>query len=423
MLDDNACARRCVITRGIILVTRQSAVRVLGLSVLQRTVFALERAGIRSIILVTRGAPAQSITAPLTRSPETHVRWSLPEECLGATDGATLFLLRPVVINTETIDAIAGLFSASRPVVALDVGGQTERSVTMVGYLFAAEANAKVPRFVAAAIGGSDGGEGGMDARAQLSAGVCHPLGSTDDAAGIRAAEKMLLGSLRKKTDGFLAYWFDRRISTAISRYLVRTEVTPNQISLFTLVPSVGGAALIAFPSALVSGLGAILFLISTIIDGCDGEVARLKYLDSARGAQLDLLCDNVGLVALFLGIIVHVYSEIPGPELLYAGIAIIGGLITAMVVDFLLISGPRIRRGGGNGLLTPGEAKRREIYERLTGRDFAYLLPVVAFTKTLSWFVWATAIGVNVFWIVLIIFVVRKPTTASASDVASKYP
>jgi phosphatidylglycerophosphate synthase len=167
---------------------------------------------------------------------------------------------------------------------------------------------------------------------------------------------------------------------------------------------------LLAAPGRLLSGLGAILYLISTILDGCDGEVARLKYLESAKGARLDLLCDNIGLVALFLGIIVHAYFEVPGPQLLYAGGAVVGGLVAAQVIGYLLIARPRIRRGGGDGPLTPAEVKRRELYERLASRDFAYLLPVLAFTGTLSWLVWATALGVNLFWIALVAIVVRKP-------------
>lgn len=423
MVSDKVYARRRAIAHGIVLVTQQSAVRIAGLSVLQRTVFALERAGVRSITLVTRSAADRSIAAPSTRFPETHVRWSAPEECPRAADGAVLLLLRPVVVNSEAIDALVELCGAANPVVALDAAGRSGRSVATGAYLVAAEAAAEIPRRVAEAISGSDSTAGGVDARARLPAGVCYPLGSAGDAAEIRAAEKMLLGSLRKKTDGFFAYWFDRRISTAISRHLARTGVTPNQISLFTLVLALASAVVIAAPSTLISGLGAILFLISTILDGCDGEVARLKYLESAKGARLDLLCDNAGLVALFLGIIVHVYSEDPGSGLLYAGVAIIGGMVAAMVTEYLLITGPRIRRGEGNGPSTPDEAKRRELYERLASRDFAYLLPVLAFTKTLSWFVWATAVGVNLFWIALVIIVVKKPATTSVLGVTSKLP
>jgi phosphatidylglycerophosphate synthase len=303
------------------------------------------------------------------------------------------------------------LGDAVAPVSALHTADQSGEFIATGAYLAAGRATAGTTRCLLDAIDASNGHPAiSAHPSARLPAGVCYPLRSGSGAAEIRAAENLLLRSLRKITDGIFAYWFDRKISTAISRYLVRTRVTPNQISVFTVVPALLGAVLLAAPGRLLSGLGAILYLISTILDGCDGEVARLKYLESAKGARLDLLCDNIGLVALFLGIIVHAYFEVPGPQLLYAGGAVVGGLVAAQVIGYLLIARPRIRRGGGDGPLTPAEVKRRELYERLASRDFAYLLPVLAFTGTLSWLVWATALGVNLFWIALVAIVVRKP-------------
>jgi len=424
MAGDKAGGRRWRIAHGVVLVTPQSAVRIAGLSLMQRTVFALERAGVRSIMLVARGAADRSIGAPLTRSRETRVRWCTPEELPGAVDGDSLLLLRPVVLDSAAIDGLGNLGDREDPVLALDTTDRSARCIATGAYLVAGEAAAELPRRVFAAIDGSEGrAAAGADARARWPTGVCCPLGTAAGTAEIRAAEKVLLGSLRKKTDGFFAFWFDRRISTAISRHLVRTPVTPNQISIFTLVPALGGAVMIAVPDTLTSGLGAILFLISTIPDGCDGEVARLKYLESAKGARLDLLCDNIGLVALFLGIVVHAYSEIPGPEFVYAGAAIVFGMVAAMVIEYLLITRPRIQRGGGNGRLTPAEVRRREFYERLASRDFAYLLPVLAFTGNLSWFVWATAIGVNLFWLALVTIVVKRSATRSFSGTTPELP
>lgn len=422
MESDKAGPRRHVITHGIVLVTRQHAIRIAGLSILQRTIFALERAGVHLITLMARSKADRSLAVPLTRASETHVRWCTPEELPEAVPGVVLLLLRPVVVDPAAIEALSELGDTADPVLALDAADQSGKFIATGAFLITGGSLAETTRRLVGATGGSDTHPTASEyARAWLPRGVCYPLGSGSGAAEIRAAEKMLLGSLRKSTDGFFAYWFDRRISTAISRYLVHSRLTPNQITVFTLVPALAGAVLIAAPGTFLSGLGTILFLISTILDGCDGEVARLKYLESAKGARLDLLCDNVALIALFLGIIVHASSEIAGSTLLYVGGAIIGGLVAASVIEYLFIARPRIRRGGGNGLLMPDEVRRRELYERLASRDFAYLLPVAAFTGTLSWFVWATALGVNLFCIALVIIVVRKPAVNWLSAVTTK--
>jgi len=39
---------------------------------------------------------------------------------------------------------------------------------------------------------------------------------------------------------------------------------------------------------------GTALFQLINILDGCDGEIARAKYLDSERGRRLDAFCDFV---------------------------------------------------------------------------------------------------------------------------------
>lgn len=410
-----------MIIHGIILVTQHSATRIAGLSIIQRMIFALERAGVRSITLVAHNPTDRMIAPLLTRSGQTHIRWSAPEELSGTAGEDVLLLLRPVILNSDAIDALDGLDAKAGSVLAIDAADCSGRAIATGIHLIPGEAAADIPRRVAAAIDGSFADS--ADARARLPAGVCYPLGPASGKSEYQAAEKVLLASLRKRTDGFFAYWFDRRISTAISRHLVRTSVTPNQISVLTLFPALAGALLIAQSDTLISGLGAFLFWISTILDGCDGEVARLKYLESAKGARLDLLIDNIGLVALFLGIIVNVYSGSPGPMLLYAGGAIIGGMVAAMVFEYLLITRPRIRRGGDNGPLRPDEVRRRELYERLASRDFAYLLPILAFTGTLRWFVWATAIGVNLFWIALVTIVVRRWARNSLSGATVELP
>ena len=411
-----------MITHGIILVTQQSATRIAGLSVLQRTIFALEHAGVHSITLVPQSATDRTIALPLTRSGETHVRWNTPEELPSTINGDVLLLLRPVILNSTAIDALSDLDVASGAILAIDAADRSGKSFATGIYLITGDVVAHVSRLMAGAIGGSIGDS--AETRAQLSAGVCYPLGAISDMSENQAAEKALLESLRKNTDGFFAYWFDRRLSTAISRYLVNTGVTPNQLSVLTLFPALVGALLIAVPDNLISCLGALLFLVSTILDGCDGEVARLKYLESENGALIDMLCDNIGNVALFTGIVVHVYLDAPGAGLLYAGVAIIGGTVAAAVFYYPYLTRPKnIKHDGDNTTLTPDQIRRLELYERLASRDFAYLLPILAFTGTLHWFVWATALGVNIFWIALVTIVVRKRAANSLPAESGQIP
>jgi CDP-L-myo-inositol myo-inositolphosphotransferase len=109
-----------------------------------------------------------------------------------------------------------------------------------------------------------------------------------------REAERRLLRSLAKSSDGFISRHINRPISIAVSRFLARWGVRPNVITTFVFLISVLGAGLAATAEPAMLAVGGLLFQIASILDGCDGEVARLKFQGSRWGAWYDTLSDNV---------------------------------------------------------------------------------------------------------------------------------
>lgn len=96
-----------------------------------------------------------------------------------------------------------------------------------------------------------------------------------------------------------------REISLRVDRYLVNTNVTPNQV---TYVMTVAGA--LAAPALLVPGIaGAVLGVLAVqlylLLDCVDGELARWKNQYSMTGVYLDrvaaYLCDAAVLVGFGL--------------------------------------------------------------------------------------------------------------------------
>ena len=90
------------------------------------------------------------------------------------------------------------------------------------------------------------------------------------------AAEQKLDRWLVKPTDGVFAR-MNRRVSIPISRQLIKTRITPNMVSLFTLALSLVAGGFFAFGGYWNCLIGAVLGVWGSILDGCDGEVARLK--------------------------------------------------------------------------------------------------------------------------------------------------
>lgn len=115
------------------------------------------------------------------------------------------------------------------------------------------------------------------------------------------AAERKLDQWLVKPTDGIFAR-MNRRISVPISRQIIKFPITPNIVSLFTL--GVGFAAGLFYARGGYWNMlvGAGLSVCASVFDGCDGEVARLKLLESEFGCWLETICDYLYYLFIFAG-------------------------------------------------------------------------------------------------------------------------
>ena len=144
---------------------------------------------------------------------------------------------------------------------------------------------------------------------------------------------------------------------------------------------------------------GALLFWLAVIIDGCDGEVARLKFLESRFGYLYDVTTDNIVHAAIFAGMGIGLYRADPTQPFLLLGALLVGGLIAATAATMTLLvpdpSGdqpaPRSGRGRWRRRLLRG-------FESLMNRDFAYLLLALALFGKLHWFLWGAAFGTYIY-------------------------
>ena len=210
----------------------------------------------------------------------------------------------------------------------------------------------------------------------------------------INRVETQLLQRLGRDGDSPIVRLIARRLSRAVTHQLIHTRIRPNHVTLVSGAIGICGALGLAQPSVDWQVIGSLLFLLSTVIDGCDGELARLTFQESAFGAKLDVTMDNVVHGVLFPAIALGLYREQQHTIYLILGAFALGGVILSMWV-FL----PHV--------LHPGSPRTREtrLHESLASRDFAYILPFLAIFHLLPWFLWATVIGSYAFagaWFVL---------------------
>ena len=130
-----------------------------------------------------------------------------------------------------------------------------------------------------------------------------------------------------KPTDGIFAR-VNRRISIPISRQIIPFPITPNMVSLFTLAVSLAGGVFLALGGYWNMLTGAALGWLSSVLDGCDGEVARLKLQESAFGCWLETMCDNLFYLFIFTGMTIGlVRSTGNRTYLLWGGLLLFGAL------------------------------------------------------------------------------------------------
>jgi phosphatidylglycerophosphate synthase len=240
-----------------------------------------------------------------------------------------------------------------------------------------------------------------------LNGEVCVPI---SDAQSIAAAEVALCERLRAESavsDGPLAHWIDRRISLRISRWLVRhTPLRPNHITIIGTSVGLLAATVLGIGTYAAGVVGTLLFLCATIIDGCDGEVARFTFRESPFGEKFDVVTDNIVHVAIFVGLAVGLYRQNPGGHYLWLMAILLGGFACDSVVTyFFLVRRPGFAKSRGTPVSWKGKVRQRLLaaFEALMNRDFAYLLVVLAVVDRLYWFFWGTAFGTYLFAILLV--------------------
>jgi CDP-L-myo-inositol myo-inositolphosphotransferase len=108
---------------------------------------------------------------------------------------------------------------------------------------------------------------------------------------------------MSKPQDGFVSRFLNRPISSRITRLLVKFPIHPSVFtaSIFVL-PVIAGVCLVRGDYLSVL-LGAAIFQVFSILDGCDGEIARAKNLESKFGERLDNLCDFLGSLIYVLAL------------------------------------------------------------------------------------------------------------------------
>lgn len=232
--------------------------------------------------------------------------------------------------------------------------------------------------------------------------------GLAADAESAARMGRRLWSSLSSSTDGMVDKYFNRPFGRFLSKALVHTPVTPNQVTVASAAVGLVGAWYFAVGDYVAGIVGAILLQFSALIDCVDGEVARIAFKESPIGKWLDLGLDQVVHVAVFAALAVGLGRGGSDAPVMWLGLsAVVGAIISFPVVV-------RARR-----LSNQEDSKLEKFIDAASTRDFTALLVFLAVIGRLEWFLWLTGITVHLFWVTALVLQLpkRAPSQTTGSD------
>ncbi len=162
-----------------------------------------------------------------------------------------------------------------------------------------------------------------------------------DDKKTLRKAKRLLYGSLAKSGDGIIAKYINRKFSISVFTPFFLTffkKITPNQASIISFIVALISSLSFILGHAII---GALLLQLASILDGSDGEIARLKHSESELGNFFDAILDRVSDTLILLSIFYFTLTTIGNKAIfginisyllvfMVSGFAILGNLMVS---------------------------------------------------------------------------------------------
>ncbi|MFI7588595.1 CDP-alcohol phosphatidyltransferase family protein [Spongisporangium articulatum] len=158
-----------------------------------------------------------------------------------------------------------------------------------------------------------------------------HPLDAAETRsarAGVAALDEryVRLREAARGGDGVYSTLVVRRLSWRLTDLALRLGVTPNQVTVASLLIGLGAALCLAASGTGGRGwavLGAVLLQLSLLVDCVDGELARFRRRFSRFGAWLDASTDRVKEFAV-IGALAFASDRAGHPVWLLAAVAVV---------------------------------------------------------------------------------------------------
>ena len=109
-----------------------------------------------------------------------------------------------------------------------------------------------------------------------------------------------LKAACKRQSDYIITLFITNEISLLLTWILIKTRVSPNQVTAASILFGFGCGICFAFGYFL---LGSLFLFISHVLDCTDGNLARAKSQFSPIGKWLDMIGDRIGEAIVFIGV------------------------------------------------------------------------------------------------------------------------
>src|SRR3989344_4468809 len=219
--------------------------------------------------------------------------------------------------------------------------------------------------------------------------------------------------ALKYEKNGIVGVFTRKHISTRITALVCRTALMPNHITFISLIVGITATYFLSTGERINLIIAGILIFFSKVLDAVDGEVARVKKLETKRGAWLDGISDRLKENLYFFGIALGLYNQTGNVMAwYYAFVAVIGVHMLSIVLEHTGMMDKSILKSTHGDFWLVLFARKFGIkpqYIALQADTYLFVLYMGVVFNQLMFVLWFFMIVVNLYWLAIVVLVYKR--------------
>ncbi len=196
-------------------------------------------------------------------------------------------------------------------------------------------------------------------------------------------------------------------MSYRLTPLLLKTPVTPNQITAVSLLLGLLCAACFISGNYSFGIIGALLLTLSYTFDNCDGEVARIKKMSSDLGAKFDDMADWIVDASFFAALGYCTSQHLHQSFWFWLGCAAAAGAFIDYIIQVLYHAKNEEKKDSKTREEQAIKTKQPNdildwviyIFHKLSRADFCIIVLILAVCNVTWILLPCAAIGAQIFW------------------------